>query len=237
MSRLIVTTSWDDGQRVDLRLAELLSKYGIKGTFYVAGCFQDPLGKHDMAEIDKEHEIGAHTLTHVDLSNTPYSEAEREISGSKAYLEDSLGHSISMFCYPYGRYNEAIKRMVQDCGFTAARTSALGGFGLPQNPYQWHITLVASNGSPLTTLKTCRMFRLRQPSALLDWESRAKSLFDLALERGGVYHIYGHSWEIDEKKEWPKLTRVLSYISGRQGVLHLTNGQTLASFNSDHHDR
>ena len=35
MSRLIVTTSWDDGSIQDLKLGELLMKYGIKGTFYI----------------------------------------------------------------------------------------------------------------------------------------------------------------------------------------------------------
>ena len=31
----IVTTSWDDGHPLDVRLAELLSSYGVPGTFYL----------------------------------------------------------------------------------------------------------------------------------------------------------------------------------------------------------
>ena len=30
-----ITTSWDDGHPLDLRVAELLAKYGLQGTFYV----------------------------------------------------------------------------------------------------------------------------------------------------------------------------------------------------------
>ena len=31
----IVTTSWDDGNKLDLKLAALLDKYGLVGTFYI----------------------------------------------------------------------------------------------------------------------------------------------------------------------------------------------------------
>ncbi len=224
MSKLIVTTSWDDGQKTDLKLAELLTKYGIKGTFYITKSYGKPLEKEGVTEIDREHEIGAHTLSHVDLSNIPVSQAEREIKGSKAYSEDIVGHSIAMFCYPYGRYNETTKKMVQDCGFAGARTCNLGGFSLPQDPYQWHITLFTSNGSPLMALRIWRKFHLQRVSALLDWESRAKLLFDLALDKGGIYHIYGHSADLERKKGWDKLERVLGYFSGREGVEYITNG-------------
>jgi hypothetical protein len=30
-----ITTSWDDGHPSDLRVAELLIKHGLRGTFYV----------------------------------------------------------------------------------------------------------------------------------------------------------------------------------------------------------
>ena len=30
-----ITTSWDDGHPLDLRVAELLSEYHLQGTFYV----------------------------------------------------------------------------------------------------------------------------------------------------------------------------------------------------------
>src|SRR5688500_11915407 len=31
----IVTTSWDDGHPLDIRLAEMLARHGVAGTFYV----------------------------------------------------------------------------------------------------------------------------------------------------------------------------------------------------------
>jgi len=226
MAELIVTASWDDGTMTDLKLAELLGRYGIKGSFYIATSFLDnPLPKKDIVALDKKFEIGAHTISHPDLTKISLIEAKAQIEDSKKYLEDLLGHSVPMFCYPYGRCNQAIKKMVKDSGFIAARTCDPGGFNFPEDPYQWHITLFASNGSPLMALKIWWRFRLWRISALIDWENRAKLLFDLALQKGGIYHIYGHSAEFEENNAWDKLERVLDYISKREGVQYLTNGK------------
>ena len=35
MDRVIITTSWDDGHSLDLKLAGLLQKYDIPATFYI----------------------------------------------------------------------------------------------------------------------------------------------------------------------------------------------------------
>ena len=229
MSKLIVTTSWDDGSKLDLKLAGLLDKYGIKGTFYIPKNYlADPFEKDDLRALDKVHEIGAHTLKHVDLTKVSLLRAKEEIEGIKAYLEDMVGHSISMFCYPYGRYNEDIKKMVRDSGFIAARTTNPGGFALPPDPYEWQITLGASNGSPRLTFKIWRQSHIAI-SSLFDWELRAKLVFDLALRKGGVYHLWGHSWEFEEKSEWSKLEKVFSHISRREDVQYMTNAEIFRS--------
>lgn len=225
---LVVTTSWDDGQKIDLKLAELLTKYGVKGTFYITKSYYDPLPleKQDVLGIDQKHEIGAHTLNHVDLINIPISEAKREIEGSKAYIEELVDHDIKMFCYPWGRYNDNIKKIVKDAGFIGARTCNHGDFGMPSDPYEWQITLHASNGSPRTTFRIWRKNRI-SIRAPIDWEIRAKLLFDLALEKGGIFHLWGHGSEFEAKNEWDKLEKVLRYISNKEGVKYATNGEVL----------
>lgn len=35
--RAVVTSSWDDGHPLDLRVADLLARCGVKGTYYVPG--------------------------------------------------------------------------------------------------------------------------------------------------------------------------------------------------------
>lgn len=222
---LIVTTGWADGSIFDLKIAELLTKYGIKGTFYIPKpLFAHPLQRHDIVAIDEHFEVGSHTLNHVDLTKVPLSEAKKEIKGSKEYLDDLLGHSVSVFTYPNGKYNKNIKKLVKDSGFVAARAAKPSDFRPPSDPYEWPVTLLATNRAPLMALK----FWFKNPIAikgLLDWETRARLLFDKALKVGGIYHIYGHSLDLELYLEWDKLERVLDYISHREGVSYMTNGE------------
>ena len=87
---LKVTTSWDDGDILDRRLALLLSRYNVKGTFYVSKSYRPKrLSDQDIEIIAKTHEIGAHTLTHPDLRTLSSAEQKNEISGSKKWLEEN----------------------------------------------------------------------------------------------------------------------------------------------------
>ena len=227
--RLIVTTSWDDGSVFDLKIAELLTKYGMKGTFYIPrSLFAHPLERHDIAAIDEYFEIGSHTLNHVELTKVPPSEAREEIEGSKAYLAELLGHNVNMFCYPNNKYNRDIVNMVRKSGYIAARTTNNGGFTLPPDPYEWHVTMLTTDHSPLTAFKICLRNQLAF-KALTDWETRAKLLFNKFLKSGGIYHIWGHSLEIELYLEWDKLERLLEHISNRDGVRYMTNGEIFSA--------
>ena len=233
MKRLIVTTSWDDGQITDLRLAKLLTQHGIKGTFYITKTYGNPLGKQGVIEIDREHEIGAHTINHTNLLGVTCEKAREEIDGSKIYLEDILGHDVKMFCYPYGKYNHSIRKIINDGGFIGARTCSVKSFALPNDPFLLGITMLVSNYSPLSTLKACWKAQLLGHRILFDWEQRAKAIFSLFLKYGGVFHIYGHSKEIDKNNEWNKLESLFSYLSNREGVDYFTNGQVIHRMNTE----
>jgi hypothetical protein len=46
------------------------------------------------------------------------------------------------------------------------------------------------------------------------------------IEDGGVFHLWGHSWELQEIGHWQRLDEVLLFMSGfRNEVSALTNGQ------------
>jgi peptidoglycan/xylan/chitin deacetylase (PgdA/CDA1 family) len=229
MARLIVTTSWDDGSILDIKLGELLTKYGIKGTFYIPRFSKriTPMQKVDLLELAAKHEIGAHTLNHAHLTLIPQSEAKTEIEGSKYYLEDIANKKINMFCYPYGEFNEDIKQIVKASGFSGARTVKFNGFKDISDPYEFGITTAASNHQSDESGEIARYSQAVSIKVLSDWEVKARVLFDLALSDGGIWHLWGHSWEIDDRDDWNKLERVLSYVSNRPGVLYAANGETL----------
>jgi peptidoglycan/xylan/chitin deacetylase (PgdA/CDA1 family) len=58
----------------------------------------------ELTQLDQNplFEIGAHTITHPQLTRLPFDIQKNEISGGKEYLENLLGHPVESFSYPYG---------------------------------------------------------------------------------------------------------------------------------------
>jgi hypothetical protein len=240
-NRIIVTTSWDDNSYENLKIARLLDKLEMRGTFYISSntdSFGRNLNQKQIKKMVLEvanggHEVGSHTVNHATL--TKCRNPREEIEDSKHQLEKLTGSEVNCFCYPNGAFNDNVKDIVEDTGYICARTCEYEKRGLPRDPYAWGITLHASNGSPRMTFKIWRQSGI-SPKSLLDWEVRAKLLFDSILEKGGIWHLWGHAWEIDVHKDWSKLTRVLQYVSGREKVLYLENGsifKNLAIMNTE----
>lgn len=71
-------------------------------------------------------EFGAHTLTHPPLTRIDPEQAGYEITTSKEEIEERLGMPVSVFCYPFGDFNEEVKEMVKEAGFACACSSVYG---------------------------------------------------------------------------------------------------------------
>ena len=123
---MLFTTSWDDGYALDLRIAELLERHGLAGTFYACPTPQHGegmLAEKDIRALAVRHEIGAHTLTHPHLTKLATHEADREIRESKEWAERVTGKPCTLFCYPYGDRNDEVQTLVRNAGFAGARTT------------------------------------------------------------------------------------------------------------------
>src|SRR5208283_3028025 len=83
----VITTSWDDGHPLDLRMAELLAKYRLTGTFYVPRSSQKPvMNPSQIRDLSDSFEIGAHTLEHIAIDSLPDAEARKQLSGSREWI-------------------------------------------------------------------------------------------------------------------------------------------------------
>jgi hypothetical protein len=69
--------------------------------------------------------VGAHTLTHPDLTRLPASRAEPEIVSAKEILEDRLGVSVRSFAYPHGRYDRQARELAAE-HYSCACSDRLG---------------------------------------------------------------------------------------------------------------
>jgi peptidoglycan/xylan/chitin deacetylase (PgdA/CDA1 family) len=225
LPKLRLTTSWDDGHPLDLRIAELLAKYGLRGTFYVPLENSRPtLSAEQIRDLSSGFEIGAHTVHHSILTDLSNDAARAEIAGSKEYIEEITGKPCATFCFPSGRFGTAHIHMLAEAGFTAARTVELLSL---ERPYtKWGISMIPTTAQahrqPTRSYlrNAVKRFRLKTLWSFLvhdnhgtDWAAMAISLLRRAKESGGVFHLWGHSWEIEENQQWPALERVLAAMA------------------------
>jgi len=232
MKAAVLTTSWDDGHRCDVRLVRMLKEHGLKATFYVAPenqefAKEDLLSLPEIRDLSQDFEIGAHSMTHRRLPTISGQEAAREIIESKAVLEQVIGKEIKVFCYPGGAYTRLHVQLVKDAGYRYARTVARHKFTM-DDPYEAGTSVhVYNHGFEFDLWRTSRFVKFQPIKVLrcLRWDVLAKSMFDHVIREGGIYHIWGHSWEIDEHDDWERLENVFRYISANPQVSYVTNGE------------
>lgn len=245
--KFIITTSWDDGSPSDKKLVGLLEKYSIKGTFYISKKFEYRpkrgnakivrASDEELKKIYRDFEVGAHSLTHKYFNNLNDWQIKEEVDGSKEYLENLFSREVKVFCYPGGRYDKISIEEVKKAGFIGARTTDIFKFDVG-DPFLMPTTINCypfpfGKGSARTKMRSfLKNTRLVINSNLpfksfLNWQNLAKTLFDKAEEEKGVFHLWGHSWEIDKNNMWKALENALKYISGRKDALYLTNSETL----------
>lgn len=66
--------------------------------------------------------VGAHSVTHRELTGLGSREAGEEIKGSSIIIKEKLGTRPKWFSYPRGKYSPKISRMVEENGFEGAVT-------------------------------------------------------------------------------------------------------------------
>ncbi|TAN43227.1 MAG: hypothetical protein EPN22_10385 [Nitrospirae bacterium] len=75
--------------------------------------------------------MGSHTCDHYVMSRCEQAEAERQISGNKAYLERLFGTEIKHFAFPFGKkqhYTEDVVRQVFAAGHKSVYTTSIANF-------------------------------------------------------------------------------------------------------------
>jgi hypothetical protein len=236
----VVTTSWDDGDPQDLRLADLLRSRDLPGTFYVPIIGyrrRKTLTAADLRTLSSAgFEIGAHTVSHTSLPRLRPNELNHEVRTCKQMLEQTLGRGVLMFCYPNGRYDVEVIRQVKNAGYAGARTTRMLSVRAEFLPFEMATTVQAyphpRAGYIRNLGRAGDVMGLFNYVAKLNrfesWVDLGKRLFRQVLEHGGIWHLYGHSWEIDELRLWSDLQEMLDYVSHRKGVSYVTNGQLLS---------
>lgn len=220
----VFTCSIDDGHPLDLRTAGLLAKHGLEATFYIPVQNREGphvLGRQELRELGQRFEIGSHTFEHCFLKYLTPEQASFQVREGKARLEELLGKPIAGFCYPGGKYLRQHVDLVRAAGFRYARTTENLCFDGGLSPFEMPTTLQFFphgrdvylrnfvRGGNWARRQEALMIVLRHPH----WLDRLYALFERSLQRNGVFHLWGHSSDIEAAGAWDEFDRFLGHVA------------------------
>ena len=214
-----LTLSYDDGVEQDARLIEIMKKYGLKGTFNLNICEYAPEGtvypsgqihrrmtKRQVTELyaDSGMEVAVHGLTHPWLEQLSAVECAQEIIKDRENLEEQFGRIVRGMAYPYGTFNDAVVRILGDCGIAYSRTvHSTGSFDIPGD---WlRLPATCHHNDP-------RLTELAERFLAPFWHPHPQ-----------LFYLWGHSYEFEENHNWERIEDFAKLLGGRKEIWYATN--------------
>jgi hypothetical protein len=113
-SPCFLNLSFDDGQAAHLKISNMLDQFGFKGTFYIE---TRELGHPELMVsyntiASNGHEIGSHTVNHLDLTSLSESDLNYEIDESVNAINSNLHTTCSSFAHPFDITNDYINSVI-----------------------------------------------------------------------------------------------------------------------------
>ena len=222
-----VTFSFDDGVTQDIRMVELMNKYGLLGTFNINS---DLLAKKGMLNIGGQriahykvhpddvksiyegHEVAVHTLTHPNLTGCSEEEIIRQVENDRIRLSELVGYEVVGMAYPCGGVNndDRVAEIIRkNTGVKYSRTiTSSDSFDPQENLLRFNPTV--------HYIKMDRMMEL------------GREFVDLKAETPKVFYVWGHSYEMDMVGDfWVRLEEFFKLISNRDDIFYGTNKEVI----------
>ena len=104
-----------------------------------------------MIELDGDSPLRfeAHTRTHPNLLRLDDERLREEIAGGKADLEERLGRTVDVFCYPAGLFGARERAVVAESGFPLAVSCEPGTNTVATDPLALHRIQIDASDSLL----------------------------------------------------------------------------------------
>ena len=222
-----ITFSFDDGVIQDIRMIELMNKYGLKGTFNLNSmllfnkritnvrgkkiCVYN-VDRGDVKSVYEGHEVAVHTLTHPNLTECGTDEIIRQVEQDRLNLSELVGYEVVGMAYPCGGVNndDRVAQIIKDnTGVKYSRTiTTTQTFDLPENLYRFNPTAYYTQFDEL--------YRL------------GERFLEMKPEKPQVFYIWGHTYDMDiENDYWVKVEEFFKFISNRDDIFYGTNKEVL----------
>ena len=212
------TLSYDDGVTSDIKLVEMMRKYGVKGTFNLnSGLMpekseigQEPWGhlteKECVELYGDDMEVAVHGQIHPHWNKRPTAQTMVDIMDNRRNLERAFGRIIRGAAYPYGVTNDDVVEILRLADFQYCRLFARTGKLTMKRDQDW-----------LRFDGTCHH---SDPKLMEYAEKFIKPV------SGGVrklFYVCGHSYEFVQKDNWDVMEELLKKVSGKDDVWYATN--------------
>lgn len=219
-----LTLSYDDGVEQDVRLMEILDRYGIRCTFNLnSGCYAPedvvwPQGQihrrmprsRVLAAYDtSRHEVAVHCLTHASLPELPPDQIIHEVMKDRENLERDFGMLVRGMAYPYGTYSDEVVDTLRACGILYSRTVASShDFSVPQD---WLRLRPTCHHNDPQLMALCDRF-LAEPA---NWTCR-------------LFYLWGHAYEFEADNNWSVIEAFCQKMAGQKDIWYATNMEICA---------
>ena len=220
------TMSYDDGVFQDIRLIEILNRYGLKATFNLnSGLFgqqrilqvrgvpvnHNRLKAEDIRGVYAGHEVAAHTVTHAMLPECSQEEIVREVEADRLALSELTGYEVVGMAYANGgeNNNDTVAQVIRErTGVQYARTiTCTGNFAIQKNLLRYNPTVFH--------LRMDEMFALGEQFLAMEPETPQ------------LFYVWGHSYELDAENTWNRFEEFCRMMSGHPDVFYGTNREVL----------
>jgi peptidoglycan-N-acetylglucosamine deacetylase len=119
--------SFDDGPSpCTERLLDVLAGAGVKATFFMVGSQLRREPGIGAQVRDAGHEIGVHSMQHLDHAEVGREEAVADIADGAAAIEQALGVTPRLYRAPYGHFVPGTLAEAERRGWTCVHWSAWG---------------------------------------------------------------------------------------------------------------
>lgn len=112
---LTFDAAWGNEQTEEI--LKILEEHGIHATFFMTGGWVEKYPEDVKAILAAGHDLGNHSENHKNMSELSEEEQKLEVMKVHEKVKELTGTDMKLFRPPYGDYDDAVIRSVQECGY------------------------------------------------------------------------------------------------------------------------